>query len=122
MSRTPRLDQGPKRKGRTLKTATLATVNQGILNVAQDSIDQEQDWEFFCECGREDCHEYVSLTLDAYIALHEGGGAVLAEGHRISQVERARRLLEEAAALKRQAAHQVKRAKKNVPGNSGGWR
>lgn len=115
MGETSKREQGTKRRGRrTLKTATLAEVNQGILSVAQDSIDEEQDWEFFCECGHKDCHEYVSLTLEAYAAIHDGGGAVLAEGHRLSQVERARRLREDAEALRRQAEHQIKRAKKHL--------
>jgi hypothetical protein len=101
-------------KQRALKTATLAEVNQGILAAARDSIDQDQQWEFFCECGREDCHEHVLLTLDSYVALHDCGGSVLAPGHRLSQVERARRLGQDAEALMRQAAHQVKRAQKNL--------
>ncbi len=104
-------------KRRTIKTAALAEVNQGILAFARDSLSEqahEQEWEFFCECGREDCHAYVSLSLDAYAALHDGGGAVLAPGHRLSQVERARRLLEDAEALRHQAEHQVKRARKNA--------
>jgi CheY-like chemotaxis protein len=41
---------------------------------------------------------------------------VLADGHRLRQVERARRLSEDAEALHRQAAHQLKRAKKNLRG------
>ena len=97
-----------------LKTATLSEVNRGILEVARDSIDEEQEWEFFCECGSEDCHAYVSLTLDAYSALHDDGGAVLEPGHRLSQTARARRLREEAEALTRQATHQVKRALRNL--------
>jgi hypothetical protein len=74
----------------------------------------EQEWEFPCECGKESCHEYVFLTLDAYAALHDDGRAVLADGHRLSQVERARRLGAEAEALRRQAEHQLSRATKNM--------
>jgi hypothetical protein len=103
---------------RRLKAAALSEVNQGILGVARDSIDEEQEWEFFCECGREDCHEHVSLTVEAYASLHDANGAVLAPGHRRSQLERARRLCEEAEALKRQAEHQLKRALRNL--GSGG--
>jgi len=39
---------------------------------------------------------------------------VLAEGHRLSQVDRARRLREDAEGLRAQAKHQVARAKKNI--------
>jgi hypothetical protein len=97
-----------------LKSATLWEVNRGIREVGRDSIDEEQEWEFFCECGQEDCHEYVSLTVDAYSALHDSGGVVLAPDHRPSQFERAKRLREEAEALTRQAAHQVRRALRNL--------
>lgn len=100
-------------KERRFKTLALTEVNTHILDAARDSITHEQEWEFFCECGQPDCHEHVLLTIDAYGALHDGGGAVLAPGHRLSQVERARRLVRDAEALQAQAKHQVRRAKWN---------
>jgi hypothetical protein len=96
------------------KTAALTEVNLHILDAARDSIGEGQEWEFFCECGHADCHEHVELTLDAYVSLHDGGDAVLADGHQVSQVERANRLGDDNKALKAQAEHQVKRAKKNL--------
>jgi hypothetical protein len=39
---------------------------------------------------------------------------VLADGHKLSQVERARRLRAESQALRAQAEHQAKRARKNL--------
>jgi multidrug efflux pump subunit AcrA (membrane-fusion protein) len=114
MRATPRPGRTAKSKRRTLKTVALIEVNQGILQVARESVTHEQEWEFLCECGREDCHAYVTLTLDAYVDLHDNGRAVLARGHRLSQIERARRLGEEAAALTQQAEHQVRRAQKNL--------
>ena len=96
------------------KTAMLTEVNRRVLEAARDSITEEQEWEFFCECGDPECHEYVELTIHAYSVLHDGGGAVLAPGHRLSQVERARRLREDADALRRQAEHQVRRALRNL--------
>jgi hypothetical protein len=99
---------------RSGKTAALAEVNRCILDAARDSISEEQEWEFFCECGRPDCREHVTLTIDAYVAIRDGGGAVVADGHRPSQVERARRLAEDAEALRRQAQHQLNRAEKNI--------
>ena len=97
---------------RAFKTEALTEVNVHILEVAQDSISEGLEWEFFCECGRPDCHEYVKLTIDEYSALHDGGGHVLAPRHRLSQTERARRLRDDARALQGQAEHQLKRAKK----------
>ena len=79
-------------KGREFKTAALTEVNSHILRAARDSLgDAQEEWGFFCECGHEDCHEHVKLTLGAYSALHDGGGAVLAGGHRADQLERVRR-------------------------------
>ena len=103
----PRLSEGTK-------TVTLTEVNESIVRVAYESIVQEEEWEFFCECGREDCREHVLLTLAAYAAIHDDGRAVLAPGHQLSQVERARRLRLESEALQRQAGHQVERAKRNM--------
>lgn len=95
------------------KTAMLAQVNAGIFGFAVDSISDASEWEFFCECGRPICHELVMLPLDAYTAIRDGRQSVLAPGHQPSQLERARRLGEEARALRAQAAHQVRRAQKN---------
>ena len=92
------------------RTLVLTEVNTEILEAAREFASEEQEWEFLCECGRQDCHEHVKLTLDAYIALHDGGRSVLAKGHRLSQVDRARRLQADAEALRRQAQHQVQRA------------
>jgi hypothetical protein len=60
----------------------------------------------------------VFLTLDAYAELHDGGEFVLAGGHHVSQVARARRLVDAAAALRRQAEHQVRRARRNLRDSS----
>lgn len=100
--------------GRGSKAAALVEVNLQIREAATDSIAQEQEWEFFCECGRSGCEEHVLLTIDAYSALHDGGRAVLAPGHRVSQVGRARRLGDEAEALRAEAGHQLRRARKNL--------
>lgn len=58
--------------------------SQRALRRVRASLDGEHEWEFGCECGEEDCRRFVFLTLDAYIALRDGSGAVLAEGHRPS--------------------------------------
>ena len=94
--------------------ATLAAANEHILIHVRDSDDGQQEWEFLCECGKEGCDERVLLGLDAYIALHDHGQAVLADGHQVSQVQRALRLRAEADALTRQAEHQVRRARRNL--------
>ena len=101
-------------KRRIGKTAGLVEVNRNIHELARGSSAEKTVWQFFCECGRGDCHEYVFMTLDGYVALHDQGKPVLAGGHHLSQVERARRLRSSAEALKRQAEHQVKRARKNL--------
>jgi multidrug efflux pump subunit AcrA (membrane-fusion protein) len=98
---------------RESKTAALVEVNARILDAARESVGEELEWEFFCECGRADCEASVRLTIEAYSALHDDGHAVLSAGHELSQVSRARGLLEDSQALLAQADQQVKRAKKN---------
>lgn len=66
---------------RMLERDALAEANENIFRSVRDSTDGELEWEFFCECGREDCHERVFLGLDAYVALRDHGGVVLANGH-----------------------------------------
>lgn len=65
-------------------------------------VDQAQEWEFFCECGRYGCDKRVKLTVAACRALHDGGGAVLAPGHQPSE------------RLQAQAELQAQRARKNL--------
>ena len=99
------------------RAAVLTEVNRRILDTTTGSLgsrDQDEEWEFFCECGRPDCEERVKLTVAAHSALDDGQSAVLAPGHRLSQIERARRLMEVSKALRAQAEQQVKRAKKNL--------
>ena len=100
-------------EGWTRSTA-LTEANRNILLHVKDADAGDLEWEFFCECGRDECREHVFLTLDALIAIHDGGDAVLADGHRLSQADRARRLRDDAGALRAQAEHQVRRAKKNL--------
>lgn len=98
---------------RSFKTAALSDVNSHLLSRVRGSGYEEQEWEFLCECGKESCYEPVFLTVEAYVELRESDKAVLAEGHELSQVERARRLRHEAEALRRQADHQLQRARRN---------
>jgi hypothetical protein len=98
------------------RAATLTAANAHIYRHVRDTDDGEQEWEFLCACGRAGCSERVFLTLDDYIALSDSGAVVLAPGHRVSQVGRARGLSEYAKALRAQAEHQVGRARKNLHG------
>lgn len=100
------------------KTAALYEVNEHILGAARASIVQEQTWEFFCECGDEDCGEHVELSIDEYVALRENGRPVLAPGHRLSRATLARRrsqeLSEELKAMRAPAEQEANRAKKRT--------
>ena len=84
------------------------------LRHVRDSGTGEREWEFPCECGHRDCRASVFLTLDAYAALGDRGDTVLAPGHSMSQVARARGLVDAARALRAQAEQQVRRAGKNL--------
>lgn len=99
------------------KSELLARVNASIRELAGGSESAAPaEWEFFCECGVAECHAQVSLTLESYSAIHDGGFAILAPGHRVGQHARAQRLLEETRALRAQAEHQIQRAKRNLAG------
>lgn len=114
MSATPPPEGTARNERLPVKTLRMAQLNRQMLLHVRDRLERDKEWKFFCECGQEDCCEWVFLTLDAYVALHDGGGAVLAQGHRLSQVERAHRLGADAEALRRQADHQVRRARRNL--------
>jgi hypothetical protein len=99
----------------TLRQLEFSELSQRrLLRAVRDSTTGEHEWEFHCECGEANCHEYVFLTLDAFITLRDHGDAVLADGHRVSQIVVARGLVDAAKALTAQADHQLKRAKKNL--------
>lgn len=87
----------------------LTNVNTNILGIVRDPVSSDDTGDFFCECGRADCRERVSLTMVAYSALRDGhrNAAVLASGHDLSRAEQARRnaqfLHDVAAALRARA-------------------
>jgi anti-sigma B factor antagonist len=102
------------------RPSAMQSVNAEIAVVAAEfdrRVDEPLRWGFACECGEADCAEWVDLDLAAYSAVRaDGTGAILAEGHSLSRVERARRhgaqLRDNAAALRAQARHQAARARR----------
>ncbi|HET8752518.1 MAG TPA: hypothetical protein VFM43_08345 [Gaiellaceae bacterium] len=106
---------------RTESSATRADVNRH-LRMAVKSFDlpeeSEETWDFLCECGAEGCEEWVTLPIAEFEAVRLAGKPLLAPGHRADPVRRtrrdARRLVEEARALRAQAEHQVRRAVRNL--------
>jgi hypothetical protein len=113
---------------RDLSEEQLATRQRLLLgvnsNIGADAWDlaaedrEAKGWNFLCECGDADCLEVVHLTLVRYERLRAAGGFVLAETHALQRAEAvrawARELREDAAALRAQAQHQRKRARKNL--------
>jgi hypothetical protein len=77
---------------------------------------EEDTWDFLCECGLDDCQEWVTLRVAEYEARLRADEPILAPGHMLSQGQKtrrdARRLVDDARALGAQAEHQVKRAKR----------
>lgn len=107
--------EGVVEKDSVLKTYVLTYVNGHIAEFAAGQETDPLEWDFFCECGRRDCDEQVRLTRAAYLALHEAERPVLAPRHRLNQAERAKRLAEEARALRAQAEQQIARARRRRP-------
>ena len=56
--------------------------NEQVLRLVRDDLGEVHEWEYMCECGHESCNESVFLPLAAFVALRDGGQAVLAGGHR----------------------------------------
>jgi hypothetical protein len=75
-------------------------------------------WAFLCECGDDECQEWVTLPVTRYEALQRADQPILAPGHALSEPQkarrRARRLVDDAKALEAQADVQLKRAKRNL--------
>jgi hypothetical protein len=84
-----------------------------------DLSDREEDtWGFLCECGAEECQEWVTLRVTDYEAYRHAERPILAPGHTLTQVQKSRRtarhLIAEARALRAQAEVQLKRAARNL--------
>lgn len=73
-----------------------------------------------CECGSPGCRESVSLTPAAREAFRRTSRPVLAPGHRPGRMSEARRSaaasVEDARALRAQSGHQLRRARRSMPG------
>ncbi|MGN6799793.1 MAG: hypothetical protein ACTHKS_16750 [Gaiellaceae bacterium] len=100
--------------GQVSKLLALTDANHLILELASASPEGGRVWQFFCECGRADCHEQVALTLPEDVSRMDDHQAILASGHLVDQKERARVLREHALALRAQAELQMSRAKRNL--------
>jgi hypothetical protein len=84
---------------------------------------EEDTWDFLCECGAAECKEWVTMAVSEYTQLQRRRIPILAPGHSLDQVQRTRRMarrrVEEAQALRAQAEHQLKRARRNLEKTDG---
>ena len=96
------------------KLVALTDANHLIGELASVSTEGDRDWQFFCECGRADCHAQVALRLTEYESMLDDQKAILASGHLVEQEERARVLQEHAQALRAQAQLRKTRARTNL--------
>ena len=82
------------------------------------AVEPELSWQFRCECGAPDCEAMVAVTLPEFDALQVMGAPVLAEEHAVGRAalarRKARQLRDGASALREQAKHQQRRARKHV--------
>jgi len=108
---------------RTESSGARAEVNRN-LRMAVKRFDlselDEDTWDFLCECGDDTCREWVTMRVSEYEALQRADEPIRAEGHRLDDSQRARRkarhLADDAKALRAQAEHQRKRARRNLEG------
>jgi hypothetical protein len=111
-----------KRSGRS---AEKAEVNRQV-KMAVKRFDRpelgEETWDFLCECGADQCKEWVTLTLRQYESLLQAEEPILAPGHGLTRGQRARRkarkLSDDAKALRAQSDVQHKRTGRNLGENA----
>jgi hypothetical protein len=101
-------------------TATRKELNRQMRMAVKRfdlSESEAETWAFLCECGDDDCQEWVTLPVSGYEELQRADEPILAPGHTLSAGEKsrrkARRLVEDSKALEAQADLQIKRAKRN---------
>ena len=105
---------------RTESSATRKELNRQMrLAVKRFDLSESdgETWAFLCECGDDQCQEWVTLPVKKYETLQRADQPILAPGHTLSDPQksrrRARRLVDDAKALEAQADVQIKRAKRN---------
>ncbi|MGH3009145.1 MAG: hypothetical protein ACRDLM_07045 [Gaiellaceae bacterium] len=90
------------------RNVRMAVKRFDIPGIANDS------WDFLCECGAEDCKDWVTLTLEQYEERRQLDEPILAAGHKLSRGKPARRkseaLIDGAKALRAQAEVQARRS------------
>ena len=76
------------------RSAERAEVNRNV-RIAVERFDVpglvDESWEFLCECGADDCQQWVKLTLQQYEKLLRTEKPILAAGHKLSRSQAARR-------------------------------
>jgi len=115
--------EGPLPDKRSESSATRKELNRQMRMAVKRFDLSESDgesWAFLCECGDENCLEWITLPVKKYEALQRADQPILAPGHTLSEPQKtrrqARRLVDDAKALEAQADVQVKRAKRNLGG------
>jgi len=48
----------------------------------------EDSWDFLCECGVDDCREWVTLRAAEYEAMRRMDEPILASGHMLKRAKR----------------------------------
>lgn len=107
---------------RTESSEARADVNRNVRMAVKrfdlSTTDDEETWNFLCECGVEECQEWVTLRVSDYEEMQRADEPILAAGHTLTLGQRsrrkARRLVDDAKALEAQAEQQVKRARRNL--------
>ena len=85
---------GPQKERIAKNEGWLRSANERIERASRDFAErgfarEREEAEFFCECGREVCHDRVTLTLAEYEAAHAlPGRFVLLPGHENPELER----------------------------------
>jgi len=80
---------------RTESSATRRELNRNVRMAVKRfdlSGTDEETWDFLCECGLDDCQEWVTLQVTEYESLQRMAEPILAPGHTLTEDEKARKL------------------------------
>lgn len=73
---------------RTESTATRRELNRNVRMVVRrfdPSGVHEETWDFPCQCGLDDCREWVTLRVAEYERLQRADDPILASGHTLEK-------------------------------------
>jgi hypothetical protein len=64
------------------RTEVNRNIRMAVKRFDAPVLDGDEPWSFLCECGADDCGQWVTLTLNRYEAMLRFDEPILADGHK----------------------------------------